>query len=86
MARARTATGRCRTTTTRFTCTIRLPRGTWVVTTTAHAASGVVAQGTPAEVMNHPDSLTGKYLSGREHIRYPAERTPRDAKRLLKLN
>jgi excinuclease ABC subunit A len=45
----------------------------------------VVAQGTPAEVMNHPDSLTGKYLSGREHIRYPAERTPRDAKRLLKL-
>jgi len=45
----------------------------------------VVAQGTPAEVMSHPDSLTGKYLSGREHIRYPAERTPRDAKRLLKL-
>ena len=24
----------------------------------------IVAEGTPAEVMAHPDSLTGKYLSG----------------------
>ncbi len=45
----------------------------------------VVAEGTPDEVMNHPDSLTGKYLSGREKIRYPATRTPRDKKKLLKL-
>ncbi|WP_462379923.1 excinuclease ABC subunit UvrA [Pseudomonas sp. Marseille-QA0892] len=45
----------------------------------------VVAEGTPDEVMQHPASLTGKYLSGREKIRYPAQRTPRDKKRLLKL-
>ncbi|PYC21832.1 excinuclease ABC subunit UvrA [Aquipseudomonas alcaligenes] len=45
----------------------------------------VVAEGTPEQVMNHPDSLTGKYLSGREKIRYPATRTPRDKKKLLKL-
>lgn len=45
----------------------------------------IVAEGTPDEVMNHPDSLTGKYLSGREKIRYPAQRTPRDKKKLLKL-
>jgi excinuclease ABC subunit A len=45
----------------------------------------IVAEGTPAEVMAHPDSLTGKYLSGREKIRYRAERTPRNPKKLLKL-
>ena len=45
----------------------------------------VVAEGTPEQVMNHPDSLTGKYLSGREKIRYPQQRTPIDRKRLLKL-
>jgi excinuclease ABC subunit A len=28
----------------------------------------LVAQGTPQEVMNHPKSLTGKYLSGRKSI------------------
>ncbi|QJD60150.1 excinuclease ABC subunit UvrA [Pseudomonas sp. gcc21] len=36
----------------------------------------VVAQGTPAQVMEHPDSLTGKYLSGRVKIPVPAERHP----------
>lgn len=45
----------------------------------------VVAEGTPDQVMNHPDSLTGKYLSGREKIRYPAQRTPRDKKKRLLL-
>nr|WP_228462767.1 excinuclease ABC subunit UvrA [Pseudomonas aeruginosa] len=45
----------------------------------------VVAEGTPDQVMNHPDSLTGKYLSGRKKIAVPAKRTPRDKKRLLKL-
>lgn len=29
----------------------------------------IVAQGTAAEVMAHPDSLTGKYLSGRSRSR-----------------
>lgn len=45
----------------------------------------VVAEGTPNQVMNHPDSLTGKYLSGRKKIAVPAKRTPRDKKKLLKL-
>jgi excinuclease ABC subunit A len=34
----------------------------------------VVAQGTPQEVMKHPDSLTGQYLSGRKFIPVPFER------------
>lgn len=45
----------------------------------------VVAEGTPDQVTNHPDSLTGKYLSGRKKIAVPAKRTPRDKKKLLKL-
>lgn len=45
----------------------------------------IVAEGTPDEVMAHPESLTGKYLSGRVQINYPAQRTPRDPKKLLKL-
>jgi excinuclease ABC subunit A len=45
----------------------------------------VVAEGTPQEIMEHPDSLTGKYLSGRVKIAVPAHRTPRDKKKLLKL-
>lgn len=34
----------------------------------------VVAQGTPQEIMNHPDSLTGAYLSGRKFIEIPEAR------------
>ena len=34
----------------------------------------VVAQGTPQEILNHPDSLTGDYLSGRRTIPLPNER------------
>jgi len=34
----------------------------------------VVAQGTPAEVMKHPESLTGKYLSGELTIEVPKKR------------
>jgi excinuclease ABC subunit A len=45
----------------------------------------IVAEGTPAEVMAHPDSLTGKYLSGRVKIEVPAERTPRNKKLSLSL-
>ena len=36
----------------------------------------IVAQGTPAEVMANPDSVTGEYLSGRKKIAIPAERRP----------
>ncbi len=45
----------------------------------------IVAQGTAAEVMAHPDSLTGKYLSGRVKIPVPAKRTPRNKKLALKI-
>jgi len=34
----------------------------------------IVAEGTPQDILNHPDSLTGKYLSGRLGIAMPPER------------
>ncbi|CAN7540400.1 MULTISPECIES: excinuclease ABC subunit UvrA [unclassified Devosia] len=34
----------------------------------------IVAEGSPEDILNHPDSLTGKYLSGRMGIPIPAER------------
>lgn len=34
----------------------------------------IVAEGSPQDILNHPDSLTGKYLSGRMGIAMPAER------------
>jgi excinuclease ABC subunit A len=34
----------------------------------------IVAEGTPQDILNHPDSLTGKYLSGRMGIPTPLER------------
>jgi excinuclease ABC subunit A len=37
----------------------------------------VVAQGTPDEITRHPESLTGKYLSGRLEIPVPATRRSR---------
>ena len=43
----------------------------------------IVAQGTPADIEAHPDSLTGKYLSGRTKIALPRLRTPRDPKRVI---
>jgi uncharacterized repeat protein (TIGR02543 family) len=42
--RGASTTGRCRLTKRAFTCTVRLARGTWTVTTTARGAAGVVAQ------------------------------------------
>ena len=36
----------------------------------------VIAQGRPADVAAHPDSLTGAYLSGRRQIPMPTQRTP----------
>ncbi|WP_158893815.1 MULTISPECIES: excinuclease ABC subunit UvrA [unclassified Pseudomonas] len=45
----------------------------------------IIAEGTPDQVMRHPDSVTGQYLSGRKKIAVPAKRTPRDKKKLLKL-
>jgi len=45
----------------------------------------VVAQGTPAEIMSNPDSLTGQYLSGKRAIEVPAERTAADPERQIRI-
>jgi excinuclease ABC subunit A len=34
----------------------------------------VVAEGTPEQIMTHPDSITGAFLSGRRHIAMPEQR------------
>jgi excinuclease ABC subunit A len=44
----------------------------------------IIAQGTPDDIMNHPDSLTGKYLTGEEFITVP-ERRPINPRRTLKV-
>jgi len=43
----------------------------------------IVAQGTPAEIIADPDSLTGRYLSGREVIPIPAKSRKFDPQRRL---
>ena len=45
----------------------------------------VIAKGTPAEVQQHPDSLTGQYLSGNLCIDVPTTITPADPKRQLSI-
>ncbi|ANB02390.1 excinuclease ABC subunit UvrA [Ectothiorhodospira sp. BSL-9] len=45
----------------------------------------VVAQGTPAQVSQTEQSLTGQYLSGRRRIEVPAQRHPVDPERLLRI-
>ncbi|OCL24262.1 excinuclease ABC subunit A [Gilliamella sp. wkB72] len=45
----------------------------------------VVAQGTPKQIMASKNSLTGKYLSGKEKIEIPAKRHKVDKKKMLSL-
>jgi excinuclease ABC subunit A len=45
----------------------------------------IVAQGSVADIMAAPDSVTGQYLSGRRRIEVPKERRKVDLKRALKL-
>ena len=45
----------------------------------------IVAQGTPQEIMANAASLTGQYLSGRKKIAMPAQRTPFNAQRTLRV-
>ncbi len=45
----------------------------------------VVAQGTPAEIMQDPKSITGKFLSGKEKIAVPEKRTVIDHDKQLVL-
>jgi excinuclease ABC subunit A len=44
----------------------------------------IVAQGTPADIMNNPDSLTGKYLTGELSVEIP-ERRPPNHRRTIKV-
>lgn len=45
----------------------------------------IIAAGTPAEVMAHPNSLTGKYLTGEMGIPVPKKRRKIDASRQIKV-
>ncbi len=46
----------------------------------------VVAEGTPAEIMASPESLTGQYLVGHRQIAVPAQRRKAKKKRFLELS
>ena len=46
----------------------------------------IVAEGTPQQVKDNPNSLTGQYLSGKKQIAYKKVRTQADPARWLKLN
>lgn len=46
----------------------------------------IVAEGTPAEVLANPKSLTGQYLSGKKQIIYKKARTKPDPARWIALN
>ena len=45
----------------------------------------VVVQGTPADIVAHPESLTGAYLGGRRRIELPPKRTAPDPKKQLRI-
>ncbi|MDD2167324.1 excinuclease ABC subunit UvrA [Glaesserella parasuis] len=45
----------------------------------------IIAQGTTQEIMQNEASITGKFLSGKEKIEIPKQRTPRDESKQLVL-
>jgi len=45
----------------------------------------IIAQGTLAEIVKAPESITGQYLSGRKTITFPGHRTPYDKKKTFKI-
>jgi excinuclease ABC subunit A len=45
----------------------------------------IIAQGTPEEITNNNNSLTGQYLSGKKSIPLPEKRTPQQPDRKIKL-
>ena len=45
----------------------------------------IIFSGTPEEMQNDPDSVTGQYLSGKREIATPATRIPPDPQRILKI-
>lgn len=46
----------------------------------------IVAEGTPKQIMQSPQSITGRYLSGQEKIAIPSNRVPFNAEAVLKLH
>lgn len=46
----------------------------------------IVAKGTPQEICDNPNSITGQYLTGKLKIDIPAKRHPIDKKKIFKLN
>ncbi|QOF68066.1 excinuclease ABC subunit UvrA [Actinobacillus sp. GY-402] len=46
----------------------------------------IIAQGNAEEIMANPNSITGKFLSGREKIEIPSKRTALNKKKILRLN
>lgn len=42
----------------------------------------IIAEGTPEQIIAHPKSLTGAYLSGRKHVPIPKKRRPGNGKLL----
>jgi excinuclease ABC subunit A len=45
----------------------------------------IIAEGTPRQIADNPESLTGQFLSGRREIAVPSLRNRMDPKRLLRL-
>ncbi len=45
----------------------------------------IVAAGTPEQIMKNKNSLTGKYLSGKEKIEVPKKRRTQDKKNIIKI-
>jgi excinuclease ABC subunit A len=43
----------------------------------------IIAQGTPADIMANPKSITGDYLAGRRQVSVPRNRRPRDPEKAL---
>lgn len=46
----------------------------------------IIAQGTPAQIMDSEKSLTGQYLSGKQQIKIPETRQKADKKKMMKLS
>ena len=46
----------------------------------------IIAQGTPKDIINNPNSTTGQYLSGTQFIAVPTQRNPVDSSKLLRIN
>jgi len=46
----------------------------------------IIAQGTPQDIINNANSVTGQYLSGKKFIAIPEKRNPVDPEKLIRIN